>query len=1378
MKNVIFLKSGLAVTLLTLAATPEARAADWLYVASDATHSVRRYDAVTGQSLGDFVAPNSGGLVGPRGVIFGPDGNLYVANQFSGTTTRGNILRYHGTNGTFLGTFIAGRGAGYSLQIPHGILWKGDRFYVADMGDPGVNIPGHLWRFRVSNGIASFDRELTVGALQSRFRPRGIVFGPDGHLYATSFEPTSGRVLKFDGTNGTYLGEFIPPDGRLVRPEAINFSPDGSQVLVNSFKPDPNNLADTDTDRILVYAAANGAFIKSINLPLISSWPASPIRPYAQAAVFGPGGKLTVAHTGNGLVRQYDLLTGNYEPFLESESIGAPWFLTYRRTDPATLQYQGSDLVIVSQPVTVETHVGGSARFSVTATSSRPITYQWRFNNALLGSATNGTLELTNVGAEQFGNYDVVVDDGISAFSSRTVSLARPVTAVHEPFDYAPGLLSFQNGGSGFAGPWSSDANLRVAAEPLVHPGLPTAGNSVRSYTRSYAYSQRPLATPIGAPGTTRYISCVLRPNSAPVAGPWFGLTLEGAGGPKLNFGKQGYEAPTQFAIEDYGGYNWVASPVPVVSGQTVLLVVKAEFTAGMDRFTLHVNPAPGSPEPGNGTVKFDSDVGMITALSFRCGGLFNADEIRIGDTFESVTPPYLGPPIIVGQPASQSVYYGQTVTLSAQIGGPGPMSYQWLHDGELVGTNNSLELPSVTAHAAGNYRLIVANSFGSATSAVATVEVRMEPHLVVEPGDQIVTAGDSASFTAVAEGAGPLTYQWYRTPFNPVGSDSPTLAMTGVQMWQSGFYQLVVSNPYGSATSQVAHLEVIVPGLDVYDGFVGLNAGYGWSADWEGSASVLYRATLVYSNLFTAGLAAQFVNGFGSLTRLLADGLGTPGTTKYLGFVIQPGGPRPGGTDWFGLLLYGSSGERLFVGKPGGGATGKYVIENAGGTGQFSSAVPYGFDQPALLVVKMQFAEGADRLTLYVNPVPGGPEPLTGVVKNDVDLGFISMVGLAGWSPFAIDEIRLGDSFAAVTPASTAPPVILAQPQGLTVPSGSDAVFSVAASGARPMSYQWMGNGAPVAAGTNTTLTVTNVGLDQAGDYWVVLSNAFGVATSQVATLQLLSPPVIVSSPASQTVVAGENVAFHVTATNSATLPIGFQLRKGSTIITTAVVNARSCVLTLFNVTTAATPTNGPGSYRIVATNAASPSGVSPGSFTLTVVPPSPPLVSTLEADHLTVDSARLNASVNARGATTWAWFEYGPTAAYGWGTVPVHLGNATNPVPVSVALHELAPGVAYHFRALATNSGGFVAGADLTVAIPEQILPPVIGGLSRLPEGAVQWQFSGTPRAAYSALVSSNLLDWTSSVPIVEIVPGWFQFTDPDPLAHPRRFFRIRSP
>ncbi len=219
----------------------------------------------------------------------------------------------------------------------------------------------------------------------------------------------------------------------------------------------------------------------------------------------------------------------------------------------------------------------------------------------------------------------------------------------HEPFDYVDGTpLAGQAGGTGFSGPWTSSlagSNHAIAGDSLRFDRHCTTGGRM-SGLAGHTQSGRTLAAGFGVDGTVLYFSFLLRPegvlNGGDLGG-FHGLQLQGGpGAGSLFIGKPGGAGGgvlAPYVLEEVGGAGQVLSDVTPVIGETALLVVKAEFAAGRDRFTLHVNPSPGSAEPATGITKADLDVGQGQSLMIYSGGAFSLDEIRVGETYESVTP-------------------------------------------------------------------------------------------------------------------------------------------------------------------------------------------------------------------------------------------------------------------------------------------------------------------------------------------------------------------------------------------------------------------------------------------------------------------------------------------------------------------------------------------------------------------------------------------------------------------------------------------------------------------------------------------------------------------------------------------------------------------
>src|SRR4029077_7992215 len=141
-----------------------------------------------------------------------------------------------------------------------------------------------------------------------------------------------------------------------------------------------------------------------------------------------------------------------------------------------------------------------------------------------------------------------------------------------------------------------------------------------------------------------------------------------------------------------------------------------------------------------------------------------------------------------------------------------------------------------------------------------------------------------------------------------------------------------------------------------------------------------------------------------------------------------------------------------------------------------------------------------------------------------------------------------------ASNPAAVAP-VIATQPANQTVTPGQTATFTVAATGAAPLNYQWNKNGAAISGATSSIYTTAATTIsDNGAQFAVVVSNSAGTLTSAPATLTVSAAavaPTITAQPLSQSVTAGQTATFTVAATGTA--PLSYQWRKNGTAISGA---------------------------------------------------------------------------------------------------------------------------------------------------------------------------------------------------------------------------------
>jgi hypothetical protein len=172
--------------------------------------------------------------------------------------------------------------------------------------------------------------------------------------------------------------------------------------------------------------------------------------------------------------------------------------------------------------------------------------------------------------------------------------------------------------------------------------------------------------------------------------------------------------------------------------------------------------------------------------------------------------------PSITTQPANQSVTLGQSANFAVTAGGTAPLTYQWQKNGANIAgaTSASYSTPATaTADNGAKFDVVVSNSAGSVTSASAILTVTaspVAPTITTQPANQTVNSGQTATFTVIASGTSPLSYQWQKNTANIAGATGSSYTTPATSTSDNGSqFRVVVTNSVGAATSNSATLTV-----------------------------------------------------------------------------------------------------------------------------------------------------------------------------------------------------------------------------------------------------------------------------------------------------------------------------------------------------------------------------------------------------------------------------------------------------------------------------------------------------------------------------------------------------------------------------------------
>ena len=853
----------------------------------------------------------------------------------------------------------------------------------------------------------------------------------------------------------------------------------------------------------------------------------------------------------------------------------------------------------------------------------------------------------------------------------------------------------------------------------------------------------------------------------------------------------------TGVTSKNAGGYyvNVVNAGGSVNSGTATLTVTLTPPVANNDSYTVAENVLRTVPASGvlandtaptgdsltavlvtnvsHGTLNLNSAGGFTYLPATNYYGTdsftYRANDGETNSGVATVSLTITAPPVINTQPQSQGVAQGKNVSFSVVAGGGSPFSYHWYFAAQNGntnsvpgGTNLTLTLNNVGSSNAGSYCVVVTNTYGSVTSAVATLAVYFLPGIQTQPQNQTVLQGGTAAFSIVTNNTGtlPFSYQWNvngtNTSDGPYisGSTNFSLTLSNVQPAQAGNVFVVITNSAGSVTSQVATLTVNVPAFitnqpqpqTVLAGqAAALSVGAGGTPNlnyqWYFNGAKIsggQAATLSFSSAGTNNAGNYMVvltNNYGSATSaVVALTVYVPPTittqpqsqifvkNSSNSFSVVAGGTAPLAYQWWfqGSALAGAVNSTLIISKVQNKDAGSYwvVVTNVAGSVTSAVAVLNVAIPPAVVAL-------------------GASNVLT---KSAALRGTVNPEGLASGYYFQF---------------------------GTTTNYGFATITNT------------------LAAGTNTSspvLSVTDLSPGTVYHYCVTATNAAGTGSSadSIFTTAYLLPKATTLSATNLTMASaslkgrvnpeGSPASYYFQfglTTNYDSFSLTNQLAAGTNAVTVTNLITGLTSATLYH-------------YCLVAVNSG---GTSNGADATFQTPYPPPVATTMGCSNVTAGTATLFGAINPQGTDTSYYFQYGTDTNYGSSSDISDAGDDTETQPVSMPIDSLSSGTTYYYNVVAVSSGGTTAATNCGTFTTLSVPPPQICS-TMASQGingrCMQLALTSVPGATFTVLSSTDatvpLSDWQAVGTMTEIAPGVYQFTDPQPATNPSCYYSIQ--
>ncbi len=268
--------------------------------------------------------------------------------------------------------------------------------------------------------------------------------------------------------------------------------------------------------------------------------------------------------------------------------------------------------------------------------------------------------------------------------------------------------------------------------------------------------------------------------------------------------------APYVELVLTFGGSNapviFEQPPATVLlsSGGATNISVGACGTSPL-RYRWFVNGSPMANQT-------NSTLSLVNVSPAQTGDYFAVVTNALGATTSSVAHVYVDgtAPMIMSGPSATTAAVGFPVSFAATVSASPPAALQWQFNGANISgaTNSYFTLPSVQLSDAGTYTFVASNAFGMTNRSTMLL---VEPLLIDALGNYQLDSGNDFYFSSLIQSSVPVTYQWRFNGTNLPGANSAYLSLFNVSSNDNGAYDLIVANTYGTRTSTVGAVSVLV---------------------------------------------------------------------------------------------------------------------------------------------------------------------------------------------------------------------------------------------------------------------------------------------------------------------------------------------------------------------------------------------------------------------------------------------------------------------------------------------------------------------------------------------------------------------------------------